>query len=222
MLIGRKIPLDLPLTGRSHGGIGLVSSGAKQSHWRVEYAAPPRNPEVTDSAPKMRRLHGNERLAIDAKGRVSVPSVFREQLADRFTAREAARFVLVPGVDPCVRVYPAPFWDELVEGIEAHLDQLDGFDADEEIAEVRRLIYGQALDITLDPNGRFVLPRAMREELGLQDEVQWVSAGRYLEIWNPTIYDERSRADARQKAWKRLASMSRDLAARNGVAGGEP
>jgi MraZ protein len=175
---------------------------------------------VTESASKTRRLHGNERLALDSKGRVSVPSVFREQLADMFTAREASRFVLVPGTDPCIRVYPAPFWAALVAGIDAQLDQLDNFDADEEIAEVRRLIYGSAIDITLDANGRFVLPRSFRDELDLKDEVHWVSAGRYLEIWNPTVYDERARADVRQKAWKRLATMSRDVASRLGVAGG--
>jgi len=167
-------------------------------------------------------FRGRELHSVDAKGRTSMPSRFREMLQERLPASRASQLVLVPWFGECVRVYPVDVWDEMVEHFESRVQATDWFDAADDVADLRRVIYGAALDVQLDNHGRFVLPKYLRAEVGIEGEVFWSSAGRYLELWDPGRMTQRltvERAPQLKDALRRLGAPA--LSAPHGAASAE-
>jgi MraZ protein len=110
---------------------------------------------------------GEYNHSIDGKGRVIVPSKFREQLGETF--------VVTKGLDGCVFAYPKSEW----EGIE---EKFRGLPSNAETRRFMRFFFAGAA--TLDKQGRILLPQNLREHADLQKDI--VSAGvlNRVEIWN--------------------------------------
>lgn len=112
--------------------------------------------------------------SIDAKGRVAVPSRFRDALA----ASADNRLVLTPALfDPCIHVFPVPAWEEF----EAKVAQMKQFDAN--AVRLRRLYVSAAVDCELDKQGRLLVPPQLREHGSLAKEVLWAGVGNKAELW---------------------------------------
>jgi MraZ protein len=112
--------------------------------------------------------------SVDAKGRVAVPSRFRDALG----AAGDSRLVLTPALfDPCIHVFPLRAWEEF----EAKVAQMKQFDAN--VVRLRRLYVSAAVDCELDKQGRLLVPPQLREHSALSKEVMWAGVGTKAELW---------------------------------------
>lgn len=115
---------------------------------------------------------GEYRHAIDAKGRVAVPARFRAELA-------AGAFVS-RWIDTCLAIFPRVEWDRFA----SRVADLPITDAGARVFS--RFVFSGAFEFLLDAQGRLVLPTALREFAGLNDEVVVVGSREHIELWDPS------------------------------------
>ncbi len=116
---------------------------------------------------------------VDRKGRVSVPAAFRSALAD---ADGVASLVLfrAHGHD-CLEGFGLSFMQE----ISARLDKFDMFSAAQD--DLALSVFGDSVQLSLDGDGRMILPEALIAHAGLLDEAAFVGLGRKFQIWRPEV-----------------------------------
>jgi len=120
-------------------------------------------------------------LNLDNKGRLAVPSKFRDALS----ARCSGHLVITADSDRCLLVYPQPDW----EPIEQKLMALSSFNA--QIRELQRRLVGYAEDVVMDATGRILVPPALRRFAQLEKAVMLVGQGNKFELWNKDNWDGR-------------------------------
>lgn len=124
---------------------------------------------------------------IDAKGRTSVPSAFRDTVGD-----DAAIFVW-----PSVRgEFLEGGGKALMESIQREIfDRVsDGSLSPEQAEDQQVMLLGEARKLSYDTTGRIVLPAAFRGHAGLTDAATFVGLGNRFQIWNPTAHENRKAA----------------------------
>lgn len=127
---------------------------------------------------------------IDAKGRVSIPAPFRDVLAQE----GASDIFCYPHLDRAALEAGGRRLVEKIKGI------LDGFAIDSpERDEIATAYFGESEKIKVDPDGRAVLPKRLRDHAGIGDVAVFVGLGDKFQIWNPEQY-EAFRAEARERA----------------------
>ena len=115
---------------------------------------------------------------IDAKGRLIVPSRFREQLGDEF--------VVTKGLDGCLFVYDQTEWTKFEEKLRA----LPITNAN--VRNFTRFMLGGASACEVDKQGRILLPAPLRTFAHLEKEVVLVGVGSRIVIWNRPACDEKN------------------------------
>ncbi|MEO8847698.1 MAG: division/cell wall cluster transcriptional repressor MraZ [Casimicrobiaceae bacterium] len=123
-------------------------------------------------------FRGIARLALDAKGRLAIPSRNRAALANG-----SGRIVITADPSRCLLVYPVDAW----EPIQARLMSLSSFD--ERIRALQRLLVGYADDVDIDAAGRVLIPPPLREFASLAKDVVLVGQGQRLELWDAAAWD---------------------------------
>lgn len=113
---------------------------------------------------------GEYNHTIDAKGRVIVPSKFRETLGEEF--------VVTKGLDGCLFVYDNNEW----AAFEEKLKSLPITNKDAR-AFVRFFLSGAA-SVEVDKQGRILLPGSLRDFAELQKDVVLIGVGSRIEIWS--------------------------------------
>ena len=126
-------------------------------------------------------FRGVAQLNLDSKGRLAVPSRFR----DAVTTRCEGRLVVTADSDRCLLIYPLPDW----EPIEQKLMALSSFNA--QIRELQRRLVGYAEDVTMDATGRILVPPALRNFAQLEKSVVLVGQGNKFELWNKDNWEQR-------------------------------
>ena len=126
-------------------------------------------------------FRGVAQLNLDSKGRLAVPSRFRDALAER----ASGNLVITADSDRCLLIYPLPDW----EPIERKLMALSSFNA--QIRELQRRLVGYAEDAVMDASGRLLVPPALRAYAQLEKTVVLVGQGHKFELWNSDNWDER-------------------------------
>ncbi len=126
-------------------------------------------------------FRGQFQHTIDAKGRVAMPSRFRELVG----SKGSEKLILVPApFDPCLQVFPLVEWERVEERI-AELPSLDP-----NAVRFRRLYLSAAVECELDRPGRLLIPSHLRERAGLVGDVLWAGMGRMVELWSKSRWDE--------------------------------
>ena len=118
-------------------------------------------------------FRGHYRHTIDTKGRLSIPSRFRDVLASGW----GDKLVIVPngkGLD----VHPLQWWEEL----EGKVDALPQLDPDARLFRYKYLSQGQ--DVELDPQGRIQVSADYRTRAGLVKDVVILGMQKMFEIWD--------------------------------------
>ena len=122
--------------------------------------------------------------SVDAKGRISLPSRFRDVL---IADDSAARFVLTPALfDPCLHLYPMRAWEEF----EQKVSELPSLDPN--AVRFRRMYVSAAVECELDKAGRVLVPPHLRERADLdkdKGDALWAGMGRILELWSRVRWD---------------------------------
>ena len=107
---------------------------------------------------------------VDTKGRLIVPSKFREQLGEEF--------VVTKGMDGCLFVYANEDWS----AFEQKLTSLPLIN--KEARKFARFFLAGAAQVEVDKQGRILLPANLREFAGLEKDVVLVGVGSRIEIWS--------------------------------------
>jgi len=127
-------------------------------------------------------FRGANPVTLDAKGRLAMPTRFREQLIERAHGRLV---VTVDRSDRCLLIYPLPDW-EIIEQKLVKLPTLNG-----PTRRLQRLMIGHATELELDGNGRVLIPPTLRDYAGLSRNAMLIGQGGRFELWDTTHWNER-------------------------------
>lgn len=130
---------------------------------------------------------------IDAKGRLIVPSKFREQLGDGF--------VVTKGLDGCLFVYPNEEWATIEEKFKSI--PLTTKDA----RKFSRFFFAGAASCELDKQGRILLPHSLREYAGLQKDVVLAGVLGRIEIWDQGRWQDANTYDDMDEVAEHMAEL---------------
>lgn len=122
---------------------------------------------------------------IDDKGRLTIPAKFRADLSQDF--------VITRGIDRCLAIYPISEWENLAEQV-SKLPMTD-----RRARAFRRLVFANASDVTLDSNGRILIPPRLREYAHLDGQAIIAGLNTYIEVWSPDTWsEERERVEGEE------------------------
>jgi MraZ protein len=163
----------------------------------MERSRPPRIEE-----PRIVSFTGVYQHQIDAKGRTSLPSRFREVLA----AQGADKlFVTTDLFDACLQAYAPAQWTAFTQKVAA-LSQFDP-----SVRLLVRSFVAPAQECPVDKVGRILIPPPLREHAGLADEVTWAGTVERIEIWSPARWLETQKAARAPEAQAQLAARLHQL-----------
>ena len=118
---------------------------------------------------------------IDTKGRLIIPSRFREELGETF--------VVTKGLDGCLFV----FSDEEWKAFEIKLKSLPL--TNKNARQFARFFVAGATPCELDKQGRILLPATLREFAGLEKDVVLTGMLNRIEIWSKDKWNENNSLD---------------------------
>jgi MraZ protein len=154
------------------------------------------------------RFFGREKVSVDSKGRTSLPARFRDVLK-RLPDDQSSTLILVPWFSVCLRAYPLPEFERMLDAFETRVAEAEALGQGDDESDLRRLLYGGAMDVQLDAHGRLVLPHTIRKEVGISTEVYWTTGGNYLELWNPERLHAHESVARQETLRTQFAALSR-------------
>jgi len=126
-------------------------------------------------------FRGVTSLSLDSKGRIAIPTRYREGLA----AHCAGRLIMTVDRDHCLLLYPFPEW----EVIETKLVSLPSFNP--QTRRLQRLLIGHATECDMDGAGRILVPALLREFASLDKDITLIGQGNKFELWSEAIWNAR-------------------------------
>lgn len=135
-------------------------------------------------------FRGITALSLDAKGRMAIPSRYRERLL----ADGVEQLILtLDHRGQCLLLYPLPVW----EAIERELIGAPNLLA--VVDQLKHTLIGHVTECEPDAQGRILLPGMLRELVGIDRQVALVGLGNKFELWDEAAWAER------RKDWLRAA-----------------
>lgn len=134
-------------------------------------------------------FRGESSIAIDGKGRIGIPTRYRERLAERCGGHLVITVALSKEIDRRrgLAAYPLPDW----EAIERKLREIPSFDSDAQ--DILTLLSMHAHECTLDAQGRVLLPPSLRQLADLGKRLRLVGKVDRFELWNEEAWNARSK-----------------------------
>lgn len=111
---------------------------------------------------------GQYEHTIDTKGRTIIPVKYREELGETFVATR--------GLDGCLYLYPSDDWQEFVDKLKSLPSNLNN-------RKIQRQFLSKAMEVSLDKQGRILIPAMLRELAGLEKDISFVGMMNHVEIW---------------------------------------
>ncbi len=136
---------------------------------------------------------GEYNHTVDPKGRLIVPSKFREQLGNEF--------VVTKGLDGCLFVYPNSEW----QSIEEKFRNISMTSKD--ARKFSRFFFAGAATCELDKQGRILLPSVLREYADLEKDVVLVGVLSRIEIWSKERWLETNDYDDMDEVAEHMAEL---------------
>lgn len=116
-------------------------------------------------------FQGTSALALDAKGRLTVPARHRDVLH----ALAAGQLTLTKHPEGCLMVFPRPVWEGFREKVAALPMSASGW---------KRIFLGSAMDVEIDGASRVLISPELRASAALTRDVMLVGMGTHLELWD--------------------------------------
>lgn len=121
---------------------------------------------------------GEYSVSITDGGRVVVPKKIRENV-------KGDSFILTKGFDVCLAGYDKEDWNRRTQTF------MEVSILEKENIEKKRFVFSGASEISIDDQGRFVIPKALLEFLNLKGEkVKIIGVGDHFEIWEANGWEE--------------------------------
>ncbi len=127
-------------------------------------------------------FRGINAITIDGKGRLAVPTRYRDELA---TQDKASLVVTIDPEETCLLLYPTTEW----QLIENKLQSLPSFNV--AARRIQRLLIGHATDVELDSSGRVLLPPLLRDYAHLDKKVVMIGQGNKFEVWDENLWQSK-------------------------------
>jgi MraZ protein len=141
-------------------------------------------------------FRGANKVTLDSKGRLAMPTRYRERIVERSNGRLIAT---VDRADRCLLIYPLPEWEE----IELKLRRLPTLNP--VARRLQRLMIGHATDLDLDANGRILIPPSLREYAQLNRTAMLIGQGNRFELWDEAQWNEN------REAWLQADESAEEL-----------
>ena len=124
-------------------------------------------------------FRGRSIHTLDAKGRIRIPTRFRDTLKARYDDR-----LVITNLDRCLIAYPLQEW----EIIEEKLGSLSLVRQD--VKAFQRFFISGATECSFDKQGRILIPQTLREHASFEREVVLAGMLRSFEVWSKDLWDE--------------------------------
>ncbi|MEL7625246.1 MAG: division/cell wall cluster transcriptional repressor MraZ [Anaerolineaceae bacterium] len=138
-------------------------------------------------------FYGRSAYSMDKKGRMTVPSKYRDETPDGV--------VVTKGLDNNLIAYAKTDFDIFAESMNSISI------TDPNLRSFRREILGNSAELTYDSAGRILIPLHLRKLAGIEENVMIVGAGQYFEIWDADRlenFEANSDPKAQANAWASL------------------
>jgi len=121
---------------------------------------------------------GEYQNSIDPKGRIIVPSKFRDELG--------YKFILTKGLDNCLYIYPMDEWNKFQ-------DKLTDLPVTNKDARAFvRFFFSSAVECETDKQGRLTIPQNLREHARIDKDLVTIGVLSKIEIWSKREWDNYS------------------------------
>jgi MraZ protein len=120
-------------------------------------------------------FRGDIPLNLDAKGRLAIPTRYRDRLMD---ACSGTLVLTISLTERCLTAYPFPEWKR----IEDHLQNLPALE--HKAQAISHLLIGHAAECEMDGQSRVLVPPALREWAGLDRRVRMIGQVKKFELWD--------------------------------------
>lgn len=115
---------------------------------------------------------------VDDKGRMLIPSKFRNEIA-------GDKVIVAPGIDNCLRLYTLESWEVVVKEI-----MESGSTFQSENRTLIRTMISPASECEIDKSGRILIPSHLREKVAIDKDVLLAGSIEYIELWSPSVYSK--------------------------------
>ena len=122
------------------------------------------------------RFIGNIEAKVDAKGRAFLPAAFRKVLQE---SGEESLVLRKDIFEPCLVLYPESAWNRQLDMLRQKLNRWDG----KKQAMFRQFVIDAEL-ITLDSNGRMLIPKRHLKLAEIEQDVRFIGMDDTIEIWS--------------------------------------
>ena len=120
-------------------------------------------------------FQGASFIALDAKGRLAVPTRHRDALGEG----HSGQFTITKHPHGCLMVFPQAEWEKFRDRIAALPMQAQWW---------KRIFLGNAMDVALDATGRMLVSPELRKTAGISKDVVLLGMGSYFELWDAATY----------------------------------
>lgn len=119
-------------------------------------------------------FYGEYEHTLDNKGRVIIPSKFREIFKEHFTEK----FYITRGLDQCLFVFTEEGWKTEEKKFR------DMSFTRKESRSFNRLFFSGACDVICDKQGRILIPDYLKSYAAIQEDVVIIGVSNRIEIWS--------------------------------------
>ncbi len=120
-------------------------------------------------------FQGASFLALDAKGRLSVPTRHRDVLGNG----TSSQITITKHPHGCLMIFPRSEWEKFRERIASLPMQAQWW---------KRIFLGNAMDVDMDATGRVLVSPELRQAAGISKDAVLLGMGSYFELWDAATY----------------------------------
>lgn len=125
-------------------------------------------------------FYGEFEHNLDRKGRMIIPSKFREALKEAY----AEKLYITRGLDKCLFVFTEEEW----KAQESKFKSMPFTKS--EHRKFNRLFFSGAQEAVLDKQGRILLPSFLKEFAGIKKELVSIGVSNRIEVWSKEYWKE--------------------------------
>jgi MraZ protein len=118
-------------------------------------------------------FYGEYEHSLDNKGRIIIPSKFRETLAENYVEK----LYVTRGLDNCIFLFTEEEW----KAQESKFKNLSFTKA--EARRFNRLFFSGASDVICDKQGRILIPKYLKDYAGIKKDIVIIGVSNRVEIW---------------------------------------
>jgi MraZ protein len=123
-------------------------------------------------------FYGEFEHTLDRKGRLIVPSKFREAIKEAY----AEKLYITRGLDKCLFVFTEEEWK-----VQESKFRSMPF-TKSEYRKFNRIFFSGALDVIPDKQGRILLPAYLKEYAQIKKDVIFIGVSNRIEIWSKDLW----------------------------------